>query len=79
MSELDDPTVVRFLETFPGAYAQVCQEPSGELCLYTDIEYSTYTMASGISITLFLNDIATNIEHVTVIHSVIICPTQSGR
>ena len=79
MSELDDLNVARFLETFPGAYAEVCQEPSGELCLYTDVAYSTHTMASGISITLVLNDIATNIEHVTVIHSIIICLTQSRR
>ena len=24
---------------FPEAYAKVCEEESGELCLYTDVEY----------------------------------------
>ena len=26
---------------FPDAYAQVCVEPSGEQCLYTDLVYDT--------------------------------------
>ena len=36
------PTDKMFNKMFPKAYANVCQEPStGELCLYTDIEYNT--------------------------------------
>ena len=28
-----------FAMMFPEAYAKVCEEESGELCLYTDVEY----------------------------------------
>ena len=30
-----------FATMFPDAYAKVCEEASGELCLYTDVEYDT--------------------------------------
>ena len=30
-----------FKMMFPTAYAEVCEEASGELCLYTDVEYKT--------------------------------------
>ena len=29
------------MKMFPKAYANVCEEPTGELCLYTDIKYDT--------------------------------------
>ena len=30
-----------FLQLFPAAYAQVCKESDGELCLSTNIAYTT--------------------------------------
>ena len=37
-----DPTTAElFKKMFPKAYANVCEEPTGELCLYTDIKYDT--------------------------------------
>jgi hypothetical protein len=44
-------TAELFKKMFPKAYANVCEEQTGELCLYTDIEYNTCGEAntSGLS------------------------------
>ena len=40
-----------FLQLFPAAYAQVCEESDGELCLHTNIAYTTCAAAEGMEIT----------------------------
>ena len=37
----DPPYDEEFPKMFPKAYAQVCVEPSGEQCLFTDLVYDT--------------------------------------